>query len=78
MSVKDVGRSTGTARDLLGHGSIVTTDRYINVPRRALFDAVTNAFNGNKSVSYADTRHKNVTDSTGFERISAGIAIQKS
>ncbi|MEX2015557.1 MAG: tyrosine-type recombinase/integrase [Candidatus Hydrogenedentales bacterium] len=38
------GVDPATVRDLLGHESIVTTNRYFNVPRGELFSAVNGAF----------------------------------
>ena len=39
------GVNPATTRDLLGHESITTTNRYFNVPRSELFGAVRSAFN---------------------------------
>ena len=58
------GADPATVRDLLGHASIVTTNRYLNSPRGELFSAVGSAF-------ARVTKH--VTDSTGFERFPAEI-----
>jgi integrase len=38
------GADPATVRDLLGHSSITTTNRYFNVPRAELFTAVMGAF----------------------------------
>ena len=38
------GKDPATVRDLLGHASIVVTNRYFNVPREHLFEAVKDTF----------------------------------
>jgi len=55
------GTDPATVRDLLGHESIVTTNRYFQTPREELFNAVHSAF----------TRHRNVTDSSRIQRFPA-------
>ena len=44
------GADPATVRDLLGHDSITTTNRYFNVPRSELFGAVAGAFSRTRSV----------------------------
>lgn len=44
------GRDAATVRDLLGHDSISTTNRYFNVPRSELFKAVADTFSRTKNV----------------------------
>lgn len=44
------GADPATVRDLLGHDSIMTTNRYFNVPRSELFGAVAGAFSRTQSV----------------------------
>lgn len=44
------GADPATVRDLLGHTSIVTTNRYFNVPQRRLFDAALLAFGDDVSI----------------------------
>ena len=57
------GADPATVRDLLGHDSITTTNRYFNVPRSELFGAMAGAF----------SRTRNVPDSSGLYRFSAEI-----
>ena len=57
------GADPATVRDLLGHDSIVTTNRYFNVPRSELFGAVAGAF----------SRTRFVHDSSGLYRFPAEI-----
>ncbi|MDK1022540.1 MAG: site-specific integrase, partial [Candidatus Hydrogenedentes bacterium] len=44
------GADPATVRDLLGHVSVVTTNRYFNVPRSELFAATAGAFSRTRSV----------------------------
>ena len=55
------GIDPATVRDLLGHESIAVTNRYFNIPRSALFDAMAGAF----------SRTKHVPDSNGTYRFPA-------
>jgi len=57
------GVDPASARDLLGHSSITTTNRYFNVPRSELFGAVSKTF----------TRTQNVHDSGGVYRFPADV-----
>lgn len=74
------GADPATVRDLLGHSSIVITDRYFNVPREGLFQASRMAFsesavNEPQKVFFDHQKNvpKNVPDSSGFEPFSAEI-----
>ncbi len=55
------GVDPASTRDLLGHGSITTTNRYFNVPRSELFGAVSETF----------SRTQYVHDSSGTHRFPA-------
>jgi len=44
------GADPATTRDILGHASIVVSNRYFNVPRATLFDAARLAFSGDTRV----------------------------
>lgn len=57
------GVDPATVRDLLGHESIVVTNRYFNVPRMELFDAVQSTFSA--------ARAKNVPDSSMLKQFPA-------
>ena len=62
------GADPATVRDLLGHDSIMVTNRYFNVPRSELFGAVAGAF--------ARTRY--VPESSGLYRFPAEKGSQAS
>jgi len=52
------GIDPATVRDLLGHESIAVTNRYFNIPRSALFDAVAGAFSRTKYVPESSRLHR--------------------
>lgn len=62
------GADPATVRDLLGHESIMTTNRYFNVPKSELFNAVAGAF----------ARTRFVHDSSGVYRFPAEKESQAS
>ena len=56
------GIDPATVRDLLGHESIAVTNRYFNIPRSALFEAVAGAFSRTKYVPESNGLHRFPTE----------------
>ena len=83
------GADPATVRDILGHESIVTTNRYFNTPQSRLFDAARLAFGDpaqRNVVAFGESEPlslpeaaaqksvtKSVAKSSGFQRFSAEI-----
>ena len=59
----EAGVNPATARDLLGHDSIVTTNRYFNVPLSSLKNAIAHTFEDSASAQSAHETVRKTTES---------------